>query len=119
LLTVLLLDARLWTLSLVPSSISSVSSVTPCWLAAAGLIEYDTDNFLVSSTILADDKVLRKTFQLFFFFFFLPFSSFPFSFSLVFVFSLVDVVMTVGCWLTCAVLMTTEQYRLQSETAFL
>jgi hypothetical protein len=110
LLTVLLLDSRLWTL---PLPLPKVSRGKPCWFVAVGLIEYDTDNFLVSSTILADEA-FRKTFQLLFFF---PFSPFLFSFRLIFKLILVDGFIKMGFWLTCAVLMTTEQYLLQSESA--
>jgi hypothetical protein len=113
LLTVLLLDSRLWTL---PLPLPNVSSVTPCWLVAVGRIEYDTDSFLFSSTMLADFNVLRKIFQLPFFF---TFSLFLFSFRLIVKFIVVDVFISIGFWLTCAVLMTTEQYRLQSESEFL
>jgi hypothetical protein len=113
LLTVLLLDARLWTL---PLPLPNVSSVTPRCLVAVGRIEYDTDSFLFSSTMLEDFKVLRKTFQLAFFF---TFSPFFFSFLLIVKFIVVDGFISMGFWLTCAEVMTTEQYRLQSESEFL
>jgi hypothetical protein len=115
LLTVLLLDARLWTL---PLPLPNVSRVTPCWLVGVGVgrIEYDTESFLLSSTMLEDFKVLRKTFQLPFFF---TFSPFLFFFRLIVKFIVVDGFNSVGFWLTGVVLKTTEQYRLQSESEFL
>jgi len=93
LLTVLLLDARLWTL---PLPLPNVSSVTPCWIVAVGRIEYDTDSFFVSSTMLEDFNVLRKTFQLPFF----TFSLFLFSFRLIVKFIVVDGFVSLGFWLT-------------------
>jgi hypothetical protein len=94
LLTVLLLDARLWTL---PLPLPNVSRVTPRLFDAVCLIEYDTDNFLLSSTTLEGLKLLRKNFQLPFVF---GLSPFLLPFLLIFKFIVVDGFNSPGLWLT-------------------